>query len=187
MQKPAETSLPILDVIRDRWSPVAFSDRAIELETISTLLEAMRWAPSCFNEQPWRLLVTQKGDARHEKLLGTLVDANAAWAQQAAVLLLACAKTTFTRNGAPNRHAGYDLGMGIAHLSLQATAMGLFLHQMGGFDAEAARRHLELGDDIEPYAVIALGYPGEVAALPEGLRTRQQSPRQRNAVADWLL
>lgn len=169
------------DLIARRWSPHAFSDRGVEPERLASLFEAARWAPSCYNEQPWRFLVAAKHDrAEYEKLLGCLVDANRAWAQNAPVLVLSVASLRFARNGKPNRHAMHDTGLAVENLVIQACAMGLVVHQMAGFDVDAARTRFEIGDAYEPAAMIAIGYPGDAASLDPHLRERESAPRSRN-------
>ncbi len=179
LDKPAEVSVPILDAIARRWSPVGFAGRPVPPEALRACLEAARWAPSCFNEQPWVFLVARKGEAAYERLFGTLSERNRAWAGAAPVLLLAVARERFTKNGNPNRHAQYDTGQAMAMLLVQATALGLHAHQMAGFDAAASAEVFGIPEDATPMAVLALGYLGEVADLPDALRERELSARSR--------
>lgn len=183
MQKPATTQFPVIDAIRDRWSPRAFADKPVEREKLGSLFEAARWAASAFNEQPWRFIVASKDDpAEYEKALGCLVEANQAWAQQAPVLVLTVMSTTFKKNGNDNRVALHDLGMAAAHLTLQAAALGLATHQMAGVDLDTVRATYDVPEGYEPQTAIAIGYPGEPDTLPEGwardaetaLRTRDE-------------
>jgi nitroreductase len=190
MQKPALNDFPILEPLRQRWSPYAFSETPIAKETLLSLLEAARWAPSCFNEQPWRFIVASKADdpAAFEKVLGTLVEFNAGWAKSAPVLILAVAKTTFTHNGTPNRHGAYDLGQAMGHLTVQASALGLVMHQMAGFDPEKAKASFSLADDLDPIAVMALGFEGKPEDLGEPLRERHLSPeRKRKPLSELVI
>ena len=134
MEKPADNQYPIHELIKQRWSPLAFNIRPVEPEKIASLLEAARWAASCFNEQPWFFIVaTQDNAQEYEKLFSCLVEANQTWAKDAPLLMLSVAKLSFTRNNKPNRHALHDLGFAVGNLTLQAQALGLFVHQMGGF------------------------------------------------------
>ncbi len=182
MQKPAETQYPVIDVIRDRWSPRAFADKPVEREKLGSLFEAARWAASAFNEQPWRFIVATKDDpAEYDKALGCLVEANQAWAKHAHVLVLTVISTTFKKNGNDNRVAQHDLGLAAAHLTLQATALGLATHQMAGVDLEKVRETFAVPDGYEPQTAIAIGYPGEPDNLPEGwARDAETAPRSRN-------
>ncbi len=156
-------------------------------EALRSLFEAARWAPSCFNEQPWRFLVARRTDPEaHEKLLSCLSEGNQRWAKQAPVLALSVARTTFTRNGKPNRHAFHDVGLAVAQLTLQATTTGLVVHQMAGFDPERARRLHAIPEGFEPVAVLAIGYPGEPDDLPEDLRERERAARSRRPQREFV-
>jgi nitroreductase len=119
-------------------------------------------------------------------LLGCIVPANALWAGKAPVLMLSVAKLTYDSNGAPNRHALYDVGQATANLAIQATALGLALHQMGGFDMERARKEFSIPEGYEPVAAIAVGYPGDPASLPESLRARASAPRSRRELGEFV-
>ena len=179
MDKRAETSQPIHDLLALRWSPRAFDARDVDPALLTSLFEAARWAPSCFNEQPWRFFVATRGDAAaFERLGACLMDGNA-WARSAAVLFVAVARTTFERNDRPNRHAWHDVGAAVLSLALQAESHGLATHQMAGFDAEKARAVLGLPEDHEAVSMVAVGYPGDPAALPEALAERERAPRTR--------
>ncbi len=187
MEKPADTDYPIHDLLKRRWSPRAFSDKPVAPETLRSLWEAARWAPSCFNEQPWYFLVATKQDrADYDRLLACLNEGNAAWAGHAPVLMVSVARTAFQANGEPNRHALHDVGQAVANLTLQATALGLFVHQMAGFFPEKVRRAFAVPEGFEPVAAIALGYPGDPTALPEKLRQRELAPRSRRPLADFV-
>jgi nitroreductase len=179
----ALTTEPIHELLAARWSPVAFSARPVEATKLRALFEAARWAPSSFNEQPWRFIVATKDQpAEFEKLLGVLVEGNRVWAQHAPVLALSVAKLTFTRNANLNLHALYDTGAATAQLIVQATALGLFVHQMAGYDADKAREVFVIPADFQPGAAMAIGYLGDGATLPEALRQRDSAPRQRRTL-----
>ena len=179
--------VPVHDLIRERRSPLAYSDRPVGTGELRSLLEAARWAASSFNQQPWHFIVaTKEVPAEYERLLGCLAPANALWAQHAPVLMLTVAKLTFDANGAPNRHALHDVGQAAAGLALQATALGLAAHQMGGFDGERARAEFSIPGDYEPVAAIAVGYPGDPESLPERLRAREGAPRTRRGLGEFV-
>src|SRR5580700_5239075 len=150
MQKPASTNFPVHDIIRDRWSPRAFASKPVEPAVLASLFEAARWAPSSNNEQPWAYLVATKDNPEDfAKMLSVLVDFNAGWAKSAPVLVLAVARLNFP-NGNPNRNAFYDTGAATALLSVEATARGLGVHQMAGFDHAKAKQVFEIPADCEP-------------------------------------
>lgn len=180
IEKLAETEHPIHDLLQRRWSPRAFAGRAVEPEKLRSLMEAARWAPSSFNEQPWSFIVATKEEpVEYERLLGCLVEGNMQWARNAPVLMLSLAKLHFDRNGQPNRHAFHDVGLAVENLVLQATALGLAVHQMAGFHVEKARELYGVPEGVEPVAAIAVGYPGDPESLPEPLRERERAPRNR--------
>jgi nitroreductase len=180
-EKFAETAPGVHDLIRKRWSPRSFSARDVSTEDLKTILEAARWAASSNNEQPWRFLVARKSDgaAAYEKILSLLVPGNQAWAKTAPVLLIMAAKRTFSHNGAPNRYGLHDAGQALAHLFLQATALGLHAHGMAGFDAERARKELGIPDDYDLGAAVAIGYLASPDQLPEKYRQSEISKRTR--------
>ncbi len=177
--KQAPGDSRILPVILDRWSPRSFADRDIRPEDLGTIFEAARWAPSSSNEQPWRFLVGTRGSDTYNKIFESLVEFNQTWARTAPVLLLGAAKRTFTRNGNPNAYAFYDLGQAAVTICYQAMALGIFTHQMAGFDRDLARRLLGVPDDFEIGSVMALGYQGDPSALPPEMQKTETAPRTR--------
>ena len=152
-----------------------------------SLLEAARWAPSSYNEQPWRFVVARKSDpGTYAKLSGSLMELNRLWASSAPVLILTLAKKTFTHNGAPNFYALHDAGIALGHLAIQATSMGLSLHIMGGFDRAAARTAFEIPEEYELGAAVAIGYAGEPSTLPDRFQQAELAPRSRKPLADLV-
>jgi nitroreductase len=178
---------PIHPLVADRRSTRAFASTSIGPETLTTLMESARWAPSSMNEQPWSFIVATKANkSDFDRLLGCLVEFNVQWAQHAPVLLLSVAKLTFESTGEVNRHALHDVGQAIANLTFQATVSGLVVHQMAGFDVEKARREFSIPRDYEPVAAAAIGYPGNSAELPDKLRKKDASPRKRKPLANFV-
>ncbi|MGB2621631.1 MAG: nitroreductase family protein [Candidatus Acidiferrum sp.] len=188
MKKPAQSDFPIHELIRTRWSPRAFSDKPVEPAVLASLFEAARWAPSSSNEQPWAYLVATKDDAESfAKTLSVLVEFNAGWAKNAPALVLAVSALKFHGNGSPNRNAFYDTGAATALLSVEATARGLAIHQMAGFDPVKAKLVFEIPADWEPIAAIAIGYPGVPESLSEKLRDREVAPRTRKPLSEFVM
>jgi nitroreductase len=188
MQKPATTDSPIHELIRNRWSPRAFADKPIPPDVLRSLFEAARWAPSSNNEQPWAFLVAAKDDRENfEKMLGVLVEFNAGWAKKAPVLALAVAQLSFAKNNTPNRNAQYDTGAAAAWLSVEATARGLFVHQMAGFDPEKACQVFAIPAGWDPLAALAIGYPGDPGSLPQRLQERELAPRTRKPLSEIVM
>jgi nitroreductase len=180
MEKPATTAFPLAPCIRARWSPRAFAETPPATAELGSLLEAFRWAASCFNDQPWRLIVGRKGqgDTWH-RLLDCLAPGNQAWCARVPVLMLSVAVPEFRHNGRPNRHWQHDVGMASAQLALQAISMGLATHFMAGFDRAKARAAFGIPEACEPMAAIAVGRPAEPDILPEATRARELAPRRR--------
>ena len=187
LEKQAETQYPIHDLIRRRWSPRAFADRPVEPEKLGSLMEAARWGASCFNQQPWFFIVAKQDDGdSFNRLLNCLVEGNRAWAQRAPVLMLSVAKLTFDEGGQSNRHALHDVGFAAGALCFQATALGLVVHQMAGFDMGKAREAFRIPEGYEPVAAIALGYQDEPDVLPEKLQAKERTPRTRKELSGFV-
>jgi nitroreductase len=177
----------VQEVLEKRFSPYAFSSRPVEAEKLRKLFEAARTAPSSYNEQPWRfVLATCQVPEAFERLLETLTERNRQWARHAPVLVLSVAKLDFTHNGQPNRHAWYDAGQAAAYLTLQATELGLYVHQMAGFDSEKARQLLEIPEGYEPAAMMAVGYLGDAESM-QGAPRQQDRARRARKPLDSLL
>lgn len=185
--KIADNHYPILDALQQRWSPLAFSQQQVEPDKLCSILEAARWAASSFNEQPWSFIVASKDNSdEFNRLLSCLAEGNQQWAQNAPVLMLSVAKLHFERNGKDNRHAFHDVGAAAACLAIQATALGLFIHQMAGFDVAKARSTFSIPDGYEPVAAIALGYLAQPETLPETLYQREIAPRTRKPLENFV-
>ncbi len=181
---------PVHSFLAERWSPRSFTEALVSEEQVKALLEAARWSPSCFNDQPWRFIVglESRDDGRHAAILELLAEGNRIWASRAPLLLIACAYTRFAHNGEHNRWAQYDAGDAMMGLSLQALTMGLHVHQMGGFDAEATGRTFSLPKDCVPMAAAAVGHRGEdLSHLPGWAVDREIQPRDRKPLEDLLI
>src|SRR5216684_8538754 len=185
--KLAPTDPRVHELIRERWSPRAFSDREVSWQDLRVLFEAAEWAASSFNEQPWRFIVATRADQPNwNKLLECLVEANQTWARNAPVLMLTAAKRTFSQTGKPNYHALHDTGMALAHLMLQATFMGLAAHSMAGFHHDKSRAAFSIPEDYDLGAAVAVGYPGDPASLPPRLQAAEVAPRTRKPLSDFV-
>lgn len=177
--------MKIHNLISERKSIRAFSDKEISDEALITLLEAARWAPSSMNEQPWRFIVVRKENTEaFQKMIQCLNDSNKIWAQHASILLLTVANNTITTLNKPNAYAWHDIGLAIGNLSLQAISMDIFLHQMGGFKSEEAKKLFNIPNGFDPVSVIALGYQGNAEALPSPLRERELKQRERKPLSE---
>ena len=181
--KKAQTRVPINELLCRRWSGRAFDpDRKLSREQIVALLEAARWSPSCMGDQPWRLIVCDR-DANPDAwqmAFDCLAEGNQGWARHAPVLILAVACMQFSANDKPNRWGQYDTGAASMSLCVQATDMGLMVHQMGGFDADRAIKVFATPAGHDPMAMIAVGYQLAKEAIPADLQEREVAPRRRN-------
>jgi len=188
MRKPAPSDFPVHQLIIDRWSPRAFSERPVPPDVLRSLFEAARWAPSSNNEQPWAYIVATRDDHDNfAKMLSVLVEFNASWAKNAPMLALAVAELNFAKNNAPNRNAQYDTGAATALLSVEATARGLAVHQMAGFDPAKAREVFAIPTGWEAIAALTIGYPGDPNSLPQALKDRELAPRTRKPLSEFVM
>jgi nitroreductase len=185
--KHAQPDHPILEPISQRWSPYAYDPtRTVDSEKLRSALEAARWAASSYNEQPWTfLLARRENQEAFATMLECLTEANQAWAKNASVLLLTVAARTFARNGKPNRVAEHDIGLAAASFAIQATALGLDVHQMAGINIAKIRQTYGVPDGYDPLTAIAVGY----ALPPEQIddaqaREKDTTPRQRKSFAE---
>jgi len=181
-QKMARTAEPIHELMGGRWSPRAFDrDKRVDHRQLVALLEAARWAPSCFGDQPWRLVIADRSadEAAWQQLFECLTPKNRQWADNAPLLVLACAWPQFRHNGESNRWAGYDTGAAVMSLCLQAHAMELATRQMGGFDPERVKSAFALPAQAVPMTVIAIGYQAGHEVLAGDFRAMEGAGRQR--------
>ncbi|MHB1678343.1 MAG: nitroreductase family protein [Sulfuriferula sp.] len=186
INKPAKTQVPVHDLIVQRWSPRAFDDRKpVSHAQLLALFEAARWAPSCFGDEPWRYMVWNKHSDTEawQRAFDCLAEGNQIWVRRAPVLLLATSASRFSHNGSPNRWASYDTGAASENICLQATAMGLHAHQMGGFDADKIRQAFSIPVDYHCMAMIAIGYQAEADMLDPNLTQNELAERKREPLA----
>ncbi len=187
MKKPARTDHPIHDLLAHRWSTRAFSDRMVERGKLLAILEAARWAPSSYNEQPWSFMIATKDNPiEYERLLNSLMEGNIRWAKFAPVLMISVAKLIFDSNGKPNRHAFHDVGLAVGNLIIQASHLSLHVHQMAGIHVDKVRDTYHIPDRHEPVTGIAIGYYGKLEQLPENLRERELADRVRKPHKEFV-
>ena len=171
--------------ISERFSPLAFAEKPLPEEEIKLLFEAARWAPSAFNEQPWRFIYAAKNfPSEFNLLLSFLVEGNRVWAKNAPLLGISLTRINSQYNGKPNKFAFHDLGLAMGGLLAQATSMDIKVHQMGGFSVENAREGLLIPKEYEPVAMFAIGYYGNPDELPEDLRKRELAERKRKPISE---
>lgn len=174
-------------LITDRWSPVAFDSRKVEYETLHLLFEAAKWAPSGRNSQPWRFIFASSDMPDYKVLLGLLSENNQVWAKTAPLLVLPLTQIISTYKNRPNRLAFYEAGMAVGNLLIQATHMGLFVHQMAGYDLERAKEELVIPTRYEPMAMMAIGYKGDASSLPKEVAAREKQERSRLEISKFLV
>ncbi|MCU0612991.1 MAG: nitroreductase family protein [Candidatus Eisenbacteria bacterium] len=170
----------------DRWSPRAFSPAPVPQDVLDSLFEAARWAPSCFNEQPWLFLCARERPDL-DQFRGLLLDSNRVWADRAPVLAYLFARKTFERNGKPNRWAMFDCGAAWMSLALQARRLGLYAHAMAGFRREDTYEELGVpAADYEVICAIAIGSYGDPAVLPPDVAAREK-PNDRKPISSFVI
>ncbi|MEN6584857.1 MAG: nitroreductase family protein [Sulfuricella sp.] len=185
--KPAITAVPVHDIITRRWSCRAFdAAKPVSRDQIVALMEAARWAPSCFGDEPWRFIVWDKNTdaAAWNKAFDCLGEWNQNWVKNAPLLILVTANSVFSKNGKPNTWGQYDSGAAAENLCLQAVAMGLMAHQMGGFDPDKARKVFGIPEQFSCMAMIAVGYQDEETVLDEELKALEVACRARSAMGE---
>ncbi len=169
-----------------RWSPRAMSGERLDQATLLRLFEAARWAPSSYNNQPWRFIYAHRGTKDWDRLFGLLVEGNAQWAHAAAVLVVIASKKVFDYNGKPSVTHAFDTGAAWQNLALQASLLGLVAHGMQGFDYERARTELGVPDEYSVEAMVAIGHPGNIEDLPEN-RREQELPSDRKKLSEIVM
>lgn len=187
LEKPAQAGHPIHDLFVRRWSSRAYdAKRPVPRGQLMSLLEAARWAPSCNGDEPWRYLIWDKGrdPGGWQKAFDCLTESNQKWVKNVPVLLLSCSGSNFGPTGKPNRWTQHDTGAASVSLALQAVALGLMVHQMGGFDVEKARAAFAIPADYTPMAMIAVGYQAAPDVLDEETKKKELNPRARKPLAE---
>lgn len=165
---------PVDKIFLDRWSPRAMADDEVANEELMTLFEAARWAPSSYNNQPWRFVYARRGGPGWDELVGLMVPKNREWAEKAAALVLIVSHKTFDYNGKPSRTHHFDCGAAWAYLALQGSMKGLAVHGMEGFDYERAKTVMGVPDDYDVEAMCAIGRPGEKKEAPNGRKSKAE-------------
>ena len=176
---------PIDSLFLDRWSPRAMSSEEIPLEELNVLFEAARWAPSSYNNQPWRILFARRGTEHWPLFFDLLVDVNKTWAKKAAALVVFISKTTFDHNGQPSITHSFDTGAAWENLALQGALKGFVVHGLQGFDYERAKTELKIPDGFRVEAMVAIGRPGKKEDLPENIQQRE-SPNERRKLSETV-
>lgn len=177
----------ILEIIQERWSPYAFSQAPVEEFKIKAMFEAAGYAPSCNNEQPWQFVyVTRDEYDVFKDYLEFLTEKNKVWARFAYAIVISLARTRFSHSDKPNRWAFHDTGMAVSNLLMQALALDVYVHQLGGYSVEKVREYFRLGDNIEPVAMMAVGYLGDGTDLTPEILKKDENRRPRKSITEFV-
>ena len=187
LEKPAVTSVPIHDLLHKRWSPRAFdASRPVSRAQLAALLEAARWSPSCNGVEPWRYMIWDRArdPEGFEKVYECLSDNNKLWVKHVPLLLLAVASSDPLPPDRPNRWTQHDTGMASMSLVVQATTLGLIVHQMAGYNVEKLRAAFAIPQEFTPMALIAVGYQASPEVLDEVTKKKELTPRARKPLGE---
>ncbi len=187
MKKPAITQVAIDKTLAQRWSGRAYdASKMVSHDQLIALLEAARWAPSCYGDQPGRFIVWDKNTdvVAWQKAFDCVVPGNQTWVKDAPLLFLIAADSLFNHNGKENRWGQYDTGAAAENLCLQASSMGLMAHQMGGFDSDKAREAFVVPEQYALMAMLSVGYPADIATLSGEVLERETAPRKRRELGE---
>ncbi|MEM7304262.1 MAG: nitroreductase family protein [Pseudomonadota bacterium] len=187
MIKKANTDHPVHEIIQHRWSPYRFSDRSITSQDLHALFEAARWAPSSYNEQPWRYIMASKDQPEEfNTIIACLEESNQVWAKNASALVLGFARTTFERNGKLNKAAFHDLGAAASYMSFEATSRGIAIHQIIGLLPEVVKEKYEFPKEFEVLTALAIGY-ADLSPGDDGVHSeRDNTARSRKKISDFV-
>lgn len=173
-------------LILGRWSPRAMSGEPIDDQELMALFEAAKWAPSSYNNQPWRFIYAKRNTEHWDRLFNLMVEFNQSWTKNAAALVVIISKKTFDHNGQSSRTHHFDTGAAWENLALEAETRGLVTHGMEGFDYDKARQVLEIPDDFDVEAIVAVGKKGKKEDLPPALQERE-APSDRKPLKSLIM
>ena len=186
-REPAKTRQPVMELIARRWSPKAFGPEVPSGNELASMFEAGRWAPSCFNNQPWRYLVTTRNDpGAFSRALACLTEKNASWVRNAPLLAFQVMRETFEYNGKPNPWSGFDCGLAMAQLIIQAEFMGWSVHVMAGFSRDRVRETFGVPEGFKPLVAFVIGREGDPHSLPPHFMEEETAPRERKELEETV-
>ena len=186
IQTKRTSEYSINPLILSRWSPRSMTGEELGDDDIMSLFEAARWAPSSFNNQPWRFIYAKRNTAYWDRLFNLLVESNRIWAKNAGLLIVVISRKNFEFNGKPARTHQFDAGSAWENLALEASSRGIVAHGMQGFDYEKAKTELGIPADFEVMAMIAIGKRGPKENLPTELQDKEK-PNDRKALKDIIM
>jgi nitroreductase len=173
-ERSRKSTYPINPLILNRWSPRSMTGEELDNEEIMSLFEAARWAPSSYNNQPWRFIYAKRNTEHWDRLFSLLVEGNRAWAKNSALLVVVISRKNFEYNKKPARTHQFDAGSAWENLALEAFSRGIVAHGMQGFDYDKARIELEIPTDFEVMAMIAIGKKGPRESLSPELQEKEK-------------
>lgn len=178
--------MEMLELIKSRRSPRGFFDKSVSEEDLMKMFDAARWAASSYNGQPWRFIYAakDKNPELYETLLNIMVEFNQAWAKAAPVLMLTMARVKYEHNEEDYKHSWHDLGLAMGNMAIMGESLGISMHIMGGFDADKARKDLNIPEKLEPVTMVAIGYGGMPGNLPLDIYKMEQVPRVRKEIEE---
>ena len=174
-----ESEYPVHDLIRGRWSPRAMSGERLSNTELFRLFEAAKWAPSAYNEQPWRILYVLRDTPEWKLFFDLFVEFNQSWIVNAGALILFLSRKTSSHNGAPLQTSSFDTGAAWQNLAIEGVSQDLVVHAMQGFDYERARKDLGIPDFMKVEAMVAVGKPAPIDKLPQALREKEKPSNRR--------
>jgi nitroreductase len=187
MPNPAKTDFAIHPLLQTRYSPRAFLDKPVPEDVLRRMFEAARWSPSCNNDQEWFYIVGRRNQGPDfDKVCSVLKEGNRRWACKAAVLAIICGRTTFGTGTAQNKWHAYDCGQSAAHLTFQAAAEGIMVHQMAGFEPEKSITEFSIPQGFVPLTAVAMGYAGDASLLPADIAAREVAERTRRPQSQFV-
>lgn len=184
--KVRHSDYPVHPLILGRWSPRAMTGEELTDQELFPLFEAARWAPSSYNNQPWRFIYAKRNTKHFDKFLAILGEFNREWCKNAAVLVVVASNKLFERNGKPCRTHSFDSGAAWQNLALQGSSSGLVVHGMEGFDYDKAKKDLHIPDEYQVEAMIAIGKKAPISTLPPELQ-QKEIPSQRKHIKEFAL
>ena len=176
---------PIHPLLLNRWSSRAMSPVKMEEEEWLPLFEAARWAPSSYNDQPWRFLYAKRDSSFWPLFSNLLLESNQRWAKNASVLVVLISHKVFEKNGKPSKTHQFDAGAAWENLALEGASRNYVVHGMQGFDYEKARLSLKIPDDYQVEIMIAIGKKGKPDDLPEDLQAKE-TPSSRKPLKELI-
>lgn len=186
IQKARKPNYPINPILLNRWSPRSMTGEELTDDELMTLFEAARWAPSSYNNQPWRFIYAKRNTPEWDTLYNLMIDFNKQWTKNAAAIAVSISRNVFDHNGKPSITHSYDTGAAWMSIAIEGTSRGLVVHGMQGFDFEKARKDLSIPDDYTVEAMLAIGKRAPKENLPKEMQEKE-SPSNRRPLSEIVM